>query len=213
MPSKILDLLLPRETAFFKYFNEQIDLFCSACETFKKLASEIGTLSPSQIHQYATAVKHYESKEDELEMVILNKLNDTFITPIDREDIHHLVVSIGNSMDIVNDVTQKIEKYQVKQVPQTMLRFVEIIITMSEEVKGLINSLQKKKNLMPYIERVHILENEADALIHTTMAELFQTNDPIYIIKFKDMYEHLEEVINSMDDIAKLIRGITVKWV
>ena len=210
---KILDLLLPREIEFFKYFNEQIDLFCTACIIFQKLTSEIGTLSHDDIHNYVTAVKEYESEEDELEMVILNKLNDTFITPIDREDIHHLVVSIGNSMDIVNDIAQKIEKYQLTQVPENILKFVEIIIKVSDELKGLINSLQKKKNLMPFIERIHVLENEADTLIHTTMAELFQTNDPIHIIKFKDMYEHLEEVINSMDDIAKLIRGITVKWV
>jgi hypothetical protein len=213
MALKLLDLLLPREVAFFKYFNDQISLFCDACESFKRLVSEVGNLTPEEIHILVIGIKQYESNEDELEMVILNKLNDTFITPIDREDIHHLVVSIGNSMDILNDVAQKIEKYQIRKVPRNILQFVEIIIAVSRELKSLINSLQKKKDLLPYIKKVHVLENEADALIHTSMAELFQTNDPIYIIKFKDMYEHLEQIINSMDDIAKLIRGITVKWV
>jgi len=213
MAIKILDLLLPREIAFFKYFNEQIDLFRSACESFKKLISEINSLSQDEIHNLVIDIKQYELDEDELERAIIDKLHHTFITPIDREDIHQLVISIGNSMDLLNDVAQKIEKYQISEITPNVVKFVGIITNMSKELHTLINSLHKKKDLMPSIKKIHFLENEADALVHMSMAELFKTDNPIYIIKFKDIYEHLEAIVNSMDDIAKLIRGIIVKWV
>ena len=82
---------------------------------------------------------------------------------------------------------------------------------MADELKKLIGSLEKRKDLLTSINKIHQLEVEADTLTHASMAGLFKMKDPIYIIKFKDVYEHLEDLINSMDDVAKLIRGITLK--
>jgi uncharacterized protein len=211
MELRILDLLLPREIAFFNYFNEQIDLLHRACESFKGLISQIKNLSHTEIHHYAVYIKEYESKDDELARTIIQKLNEAFITPLDREDIHAITIGIGNTMDLLNDVTQKIEKYQITEVPENLVRFVEIMVNVSVDLKTLINSLQKRKDLTAYIKKIHTLEVEADNLTHASMAELFQMKDPVYIIKFKDVYEHLEDVINSMDDVAKLVSGITVK--
>ena len=211
MEWRIFDLLLPREVAFFKYLNQQMDLFVRACESFKGLIAQIKNMSHEEIHHYTAYIKEYESKEDEFERDIIQHLNSTFITPLDREDIHQIVIGIGHSMDLLNNVAQKIDKYRITEVPENLTKFVRIMVEVADELKKLIGSLEKRKGLASSINRVHQLEVEADTLTHASMAELFQMKDPIYIIKFKDVYEQLEDVINSMDDIAKLIRGITLK--
>jgi hypothetical protein len=211
MEFRLFDLLLPREVAFFKYLNQQMDLLCRACESFKGLISQIKHLSHEEIHHYTAYIKEYESKEDEFEREIIIQLNKTFITPLDRGDIHEIVIGIGHSMDLLNNVAQKIDKYRVTEVPENLTRFVDIMVQVADELKKLIGSLETRKGLPASINKIHALEVEADTLTHASMAELFQMKDPVYIIKFKDVYEQLEDIINSMDDIAKLIRGITLK--
>ncbi|MCI0481318.1 MAG: DUF47 family protein [Candidatus Dadabacteria bacterium] len=211
MEFRLFDLLLPREVAFFKYLNQQMDLLYRACESFKGLISQIGHLSHEEVHHYTAYIKEYESKEDQFEREIIIELNKTFITPLDRGDIHDIVIGIGHTMDILNNVAQKIDKYRVTEVPENLAKFVDIMVCVADELKKLINGLETRKGLSASINKIHLLEVEADTLTHASMAELFQVKDPVYIIKFKDIYEQLEDVINSMDDIAKLIRGITLK--
>jgi predicted phosphate transport protein (TIGR00153 family) len=211
MEFRLFDLLLPREVAFFRYLNQQMDLFYRACESFKGLIAQLKNMSHEEIHHYTAYIKEYESKEDEFERDIIVQLNKTFITPLDRGDIHEIVIGIGHSMDLLNNVAQKMDKYRVTEVPENVTKFVNIMISVAGELKKLIASLEKRKDLLSSINKIHELEVEADTLTHASMAELFQVKDPIYIIKFKDIYEHLEDLINSMDDIAKLIRGITLK--
>jgi predicted phosphate transport protein (TIGR00153 family) len=211
MELRIFDLLLPREVAFFKYLNQQMDLFYRACESFKGLITQIKHMSHDEIHHYTAYIKEYESKEDEFERDIIIQLNKTFITPLDRGDIHEIVIGVGHAMDLLNNVAQKLDKYRVTEVPENLTRFVDIMVKVAGELKKLIGALEKRKDLPTSINKIHQLEVEADTLTHASMAELFQMKDPIYIIKFKDIYEHLEDIINSMDDIAKLIRGIALK--
>jgi predicted phosphate transport protein (TIGR00153 family) len=211
MEWRLFDLLLPREVAFFRYLNQQMDLLYRACESFKGLIAQIGNMSHEEIRHYTAYIKEYESKEDEFEREIILQLNKTFITPLDRGDIHDIVLGLGHSMDLLNNVAQKLDKYLVTEVPENLAKFVDIMVRVADELKRLIGSLEKRKDLQSSIDKIHQLEVEADTLTHASMAELFQVKDPIYIIKFKDIYEHLEDLINSMDDIAKLIRGISLK--
>jgi len=211
MEFRLFDLLLPREVAFFRYLDQQMDLLYRACESFKGLISQIKNMSHEEIHHYTAYIKEYESKEDEFEREIIVQLNKTFITPLDRGDIHEIVIGIGHTMDILNNVAQKIDKYGIAEVPENLAKFVNIMVQVADELKKLINALEKRNGLPAMINKIHALEVEADTLTHASMAELFKMTDPIYIIKFKDVYEQLEDIINSMDDIAKLIRGITLK--
>jgi len=211
MEFRLFDLLLPREVAFFRYLDQQMDLLYRACESFKGLISQIKNMSHEEIHHYTAYIKEYESKEDEFEREIIVQLNKTFITPLDRGDIHEIVIGIGHTMDILNNVAQKIDKYGIAEVPENLAKFVNIMVQVADELKKLINALEKRNGLPAMINKIQALEVEADTLTHASMAELFKMTDPIYIIKFKDVYEQLEDIINSMDDIAKLIRGITLK--
>jgi uncharacterized protein len=211
MGLSVLDLLLPRETAFFDYMNEQAEVFCQACEEFKRMTVDIEHLDPDQMRRRISAIKEYELKGDEVERTIIDKLDTTFITPLDREDIHAIVVEVDKSLDILNDTAQKIEIYGIKKVPDNVVRFAEILVDVSAEQRRLIASLKDRKDTAIIAKKIHKLENDADHLFHTSIAELFSVKDPVEIIKLKGVYENLESVINSVDHVGKRVRGVCVK--
>jgi len=212
MGFNILDLLLPRETKFFVYMGQQVDFLNKSTVIFKDLMTNIKSLSEEQIKEKLIQIKECESDGDEVEHQILNALHNTFITPIDREDIHTLAINIDRALDILNSISRKVEIYKIREVPVNVCRFAAIIVNIAEQMKIAIEQLQKKASLEEVVNKMHGLENEADELFHESMAELFSgKNDPVYIIKFKEFYEHLETVVDAIDYVGKLIRGIKVK--
>ena len=156
-------------------------------------------------------IKDCEIKGDEIEQKILHELNKTFITPIDREDIHTLAINIDRATDILNSISRKIEIYNIRQVPSNVFKFSDIIVRIANNLEEVVSSLKHKKNIATIAKNMHELENEADELFHKSMAELFNEKDAIYIIKFKEMYEHLESVVDAIDYAGKIVRGIKVK--
>ncbi|MCE5272900.1 DUF47 family protein [bacterium] len=212
MNFNILDLLLPREIKFFKYMNDQVDLFSEGCTVFRTFLSRLKQLSDEEIHSEVSKIKDLELKGDAIERMIIDQLDRTFLTPLDREDIHSIAVGLDNSLDRINNLAQKIEIFQIKDAPPAVMNFANLIVDMSIEMKKLIFNLEGKKDITIIVSKIHTLETEADFLFHTAMADLINSkNNLVYMIKFKDLYENLEDLINSIDRIAKLIRGIVVK--
>ncbi|MFH1055831.1 MAG: DUF47 family protein [Candidatus Altiarchaeota archaeon] len=211
MGSSLLDLLLPREIAFFDAMERLAEVFCQACVEFKGMVSDLSTLSSDQLRRRVSMIKELELKGDAEERYIIDKLDTTFITPLDREDIHSIVVEVDKSVDILNDTAQKIEIYGVKKVPENIVKFAEILVDISVEQKRLISSLKDKKDTKILLKKIHRLENEADHLFHISLAELFKCKDPVEIIKLKEIYEHLEEAVDSVDHVGKIVRGVRIK--
>lgn len=212
MGFNVLDLLLPRETKFFRFMDEQIALLGKSTIIFRDLVESLNTLSDVQIKERLNQIKECETKGDDIEREILFALHKTFITPIDREDIHTLAITIDQALDILNSISRKIEIYNIREVPANVCKFAKIIVKISDDLKLAIERLQKKANLDEVVANMHNLEHEADELFHVSMAELFNgKNDAVYIIKFKEVYEHLESVVDVIDYLGKLIRGIKVK--
>ena len=141
----------------------------------------------------------------------MRNLNKTFITPIDREDIHTLAINVDRALDILNSISRKIEIYQIRNVPANVWKFADIIVKIAAEMNNAVRQLKTHKSIGEVATRMHELEIEADELFHVSMAELFKEKDPIHIIKFKEVYEHLESVVDAIDYVGKLIRGIKVK--
>ena len=211
MGMNIFDLLLPRETKFFKYMEQQAGFLCKGCLTFKELVGKIETLSEDEIKKELLVIKDCESRGDEVERTIIEELNKTFITPIDREDIHTLAINVDRALDILNSISRKIEIYNIRKVPANVWKFSDIIVKISEQMVEVMHLLKTRKDIKDAATKMHTLENEADELFHVSMAELFNEKDPIHIIKFKEVYEHLESVVDAIDYVGKLVRGIKVK--
>jgi hypothetical protein len=179
---------------------------------FKALVDNITILTENQFTEKITLIKQCENDGDTVERQILDALHKTFITPIDREDIHTLAINIDRALDILNSISRKIEIYNIREVPGNVCAFASIIVKITDMMKKSVILLQKKSPVDDVVTEMHNLENEADELFHKSMAELFDgKNDAVFIIKFKEVYEHLETVVDAIDYVGKLIRGIKVK--
>jgi uncharacterized protein len=212
MGFNIFDFLLPRETKFFDYMIQHVDCFYEAAFAFKELVYHMEDLKGDEVKKKIMIINDCEARGDDIERKIIDGLNATFITPLDREDIHTLAVHIDNAIDILNSITRKIEIYQIQKFPTNICKFADIIMHMSEMLKTLMQELKGKRNIEAISANMHKAENEADNLFHRCLAELFSSKkDPVEIIKFKEVYEHLESVVDSVDYIGKLVRGIIVK--
>ncbi|OGJ87968.1 MAG: hypothetical protein A2268_03770 [Candidatus Raymondbacteria bacterium RifOxyA12_full_50_37] len=212
MKLKLLDLLLPRETKFFTYMHDQVDILIEGCHVFKDLVAILGTKNENEIKTKLAKIKDCEIRGDAVEKGIIDELHKTFITPIDREDIHSMAVNIDRSLDILNSISQKFEIYHIDSVPFNVGEFGNLLLEIALELRNLIDALKEKSNVQAVVEKIHGLENRGDYLFHLSMAELFSgSHPPIDIIKFKEVYEHLEEVVDSVDFVAKMVRGIMVK--
>jgi predicted phosphate transport protein (TIGR00153 family) len=213
MKFNILDLLLPREVKFFKYMISQAEIFIEGCELFKKLATTIDKISEDEAKNIILRINEFEQKGDDLEHKIIDELHKTFITPLDREDIHSIAINIDKSLDILNSISRKFEIYGIRNVPINVCRFADVIVEISIELRNLFTALESKKDINDIVKRMHGLENKADTLFYTSVAELFSNGkyNPVEIIKYKEIYEHLESIVDSVDFIGKIVRGIAVK--
>ena len=212
MKFSLMDLLLPRETRFFDDFDRQVDTLIEAARIFKNMVTVLDTLSVEEIHARVAEVSACEHRGDAIELEIITALDDTFITPIDREDIHAMAVRIDQSLDILNSCSRRLQMYNIHAVPENVCKFAEIIVQISIEMSSLIDGLRNHEEVHAVSQRMHQLENEADALFYASMAELFDgKHDPVTIMKLKEIYEQLEAIVDSADHIGKTVRGIAVK--
>jgi predicted phosphate transport protein (TIGR00153 family) len=192
--------------------DQQVSFLVRGAAVFKELVVNIKTLSEDQIKAKLIEIKECETSGDDVERKIFDELNKTFITPIDREDIHVLAINIDRALDILNSISRKVEIYNIREVPPNVCKFADIIVNIAQQMELSVKQLHKKTYLDEIVNKMHALENEADELFHVSMAELFSDkNNPIHIIKFKEFYEHLESVVDAIDYVGKLIRGIKVK--
>jgi uncharacterized protein Yka (UPF0111/DUF47 family) len=212
MRFRIFDLLLPRETQFYKYMHQLADILIEGADFFKDFIYRFDKLSEDDIHHSLAKVKDYELKGDVIERKIIDELHKTFITPLDREDIHSIAIGIDRGLDILNSVAQKIEVYNVRKFPPNIAAFADLIADISRQIGPLLVALEKKKHINEVVEKIHTIENKADYLFHLSMADLFSgAYSAVDLVRFKDIYEHMEACIDSLDYIGKVVRGVLVK--
>jgi uncharacterized protein len=212
MKFRIFDLLLPRETCFFTYMQDLADILIEGTGFFKDFIARFEAFSEADIHVNLAKIKDYELKGDAVEMKIIDELHKTFITPLDREDIHSIAIGIDRGLDILNSISQKFEVYNIRKFPPNVASFAVLIADIAMQIKPLLAALEKKKDINLVVENIHAIENKADYLFHLSMADLFSgAYSAIDVIRFKDVYEHMEACVDSLDYIGKVVRGIVVK--
>lgn len=212
MKFNLLDILLPRETKFFGYLDEQVNALVEAANAFKDMVLVLDRMSDEEFRRRIAGIKELERKGDEFEQKIIDELHKTFITPLDREDIHTITITIDKALDILNSISSKFEAYRVRGNQTNIHKFAELIVEMALELKDLFKTLSRKGDILAHVDKLHTLENRADHLFHEVMGELFDgQHAPVEVIKYKEVYEYLEGVTDCIDYVGKLVRGVQVK--
>jgi len=201
--------LLPREEKFFALFLKQVENITEA----SSLILEGARAGNSQLAKASEQIKALESKGDEITHDIFTRLNQTFITPLDPEDIQALSVSLDNVLDGIEDAAHRMVAYQLNPITPTMLELCEIVKQCAISLQKAFEMLDKKKDrVMEHCIEINRLENEADRLVRKAVAELFiNEKDPIAIIKLKEVYDFLEATTDFCEDVADTLQTVVVK--
>jgi predicted phosphate transport protein (TIGR00153 family) len=199
--------LLPRDVQFYELFVEVANHSVEAAGELKKLFHE----PPDRRRPHVDAIKRLEHRADEITHEVANRIDQTFVTPIDREDIHALASALDDVMDAIDSIARRTEIYRLGTPPAGVLEMVDLITSVTEVLAKGVQSLRKGK-VMPYCTEAKKLEEEGDAVYHRSLGDLFdREKDPIEVIKWKEVYDALEFTLDEADDVANLLESITLK--
>jgi predicted phosphate transport protein (TIGR00153 family) len=205
----ILSRLIPKETKYFSKFGQLAFHINEAAQALSAmLESEEGDFPAHVDH-----IKRIEHLSDELTHSVSTSLNQSFITPFDREDIYMLSGALDDIVDLIDDVARAMVMFDVRESTDYARRFAGVIIRMSEQLKEVVPMMEKPSaQLTPHLVEMHRLENEGDELYHAAIADLFRTSaDPLTVIKWKDIYEKLEATIDRFENVSNIIESVIIK--
>ncbi|MBI5508242.1 MAG: DUF47 domain-containing protein [Deltaproteobacteria bacterium] len=202
--------LLPRDTSFFDFFEKHAALTVEGAKEFLAL-----TNNSSDLDSRVRRVKEIEHETDVITHQCVEALHKTFITPIDRDDIHRLISRMDDVMDLLDAAAERIKMYEIRVFTRELKTFAEILVhatlLVERAVKGLRN-LKASEEILKCCIEINRLENDADALFRTCMAQLLnQEKDAIVIIKWKEVYETLEFATDRCEDVANIVEGILLE--
>ncbi len=199
--------LIPLEEKFFTEFIKMSD----EVEKAARLFGEMIATDPPNLDK-ADELKEIEHACDFLIHGILQRLHRTFVTPIDREDIHELARTLDDVIDMIDAAGGFVRLYRVQRVRYGARELAHIITLMTQQLQLAMGVLEKRKGLSDYVVEINRLENEADRLHQIAMQRLFDEEpDPIEIIKWKEIIDYLEETTDRCEDVADLLEGIVLK--
>jgi predicted phosphate transport protein (TIGR00153 family) len=160
----------------------------------------------------AEEIKEVEHKCDHLTHQIISRLNTTFVTPIDREDIHALAKSLDDVMDAVDACAKVIRLYKIGTVRYGARELAHVVSLSVDQVRHALEALEKKAGVAQRAVEINRLENEADRIHEESLRRLFdEERDPVMIIKWKEILDFLEEATDRCEDVANLLEGVVVK--
>lgn len=200
--------LLPRDENFFDLFEQQAGLIVSASRVLEEL-----TLDYPSAQAKVQQIRDLEHAGDAVTHEVVRRLNTTFVTPIDREDIYALASRLDDVLDLIDAVADRLLIYKIKNPTDGCLAMAKIIVKTTEETDRAVRCL---RTLSPLYQKhsieVNRLENEADRLLRDELAALFEGGtDAIEVIKWKELYETMEAVTDRCEDVLNVIEGITLK--
>jgi predicted phosphate transport protein (TIGR00153 family) len=203
-------LFLPKEFQFFDLFDKQAGFAVEAASLFKDLASSGKFMGDS-----ASRMHEIEHHCDDVTHEIINKLNRTFITPFDREDIHALAHELDTVVDLINTTTSRMRLFKLSKVNKKLVQFSDLIEqsvgALSKAVKCMRDGKQLER-VNQYCIEINRLENEGDQLRDESIGDLFaKSKDPIHIIKWKEIFTEAETVLDACEDVANIVESILVK--
>ncbi|MBZ5664297.1 MAG: DUF47 family protein [Acidobacteriia bacterium] len=199
--------LIPRETKFFDLFAELSTSMNEGARLLRGILED-----PHDLVARVEQMQAIEHRGDKAIHAIMTKLNQSFITPFDREDIHHLASALDDVLDYMNTAATRLVMYKITQPPAAAAELAGILVLQSEELARGVSLLEKNGTVMKHCDEVNRLEDEADQVSRKAIGALFEhEKDPIQLIKMKELYEVLETATDKAEDAANVLEAIVLK--
>ena len=202
--------LLPRDERFFELFTKLASTTVEAARRLIELFTEQGDARWAAVE----LIKVLEHEADETTHAIVTRLDRSFITPFDREDIHELASRLDDVIDRIDSVARRSRIFRIDEVPEGALLLSEVVHRAAVEVLRAVEALEKgpPATVLAACRDIKRLEDEGDALYHEWLGRLFEPGaDPLMVIKWKELYDTLEKTLDSAEDAANVLESVTIK--
>jgi uncharacterized protein len=201
--------LIPRDIKFLDLFSASGKNLADAAARLKELVDSFDRLD-----ERIAEIQRLEKRGDEIDREINQRLEDAFVAPFDREDIHDLTVKLDDVVDYVQAVGESLSIYDVKRPTDDCRRLAGLLADQGTELAAALAKLEGMKDLTVHLERIHDLEHEADGVSRAAIGRLFRENhDPLDVIKWRELYLALENAIDAAEDAAEAIERMVHKRV
>src|SRR5437870_13233299 len=199
---------LPKEEQYFDLFVQMTVYISEAARELKQMLAD----KEQNYQEYSQRIKRLEHACDELTHTVSTKLNKSFITPFDREDIYTMSSALDDIVDLIDDAARAIIIFDVHEIKGYAREFAVVIERMAEQLREIVAILKKPKNVTQRLVELHRLENEGDDIYHAAIAELFhEEHDPLTVLKWKEIYEKLEAAVDRCENVANIIESVIIK--
>ncbi len=201
--------LIPREPKFFDLFERNVQTVATAAKELANLFDNYTNVPEKVAH-----LTELEHECDYVTHQIMEQLHRTFVTPLDREDIQLLTERLDDVMDFMEDAGNAMLLYRIEQPTSRSREFAGILVAITEELVTavpLLRNRSKIKRILEHCVEINRLENEADVILRHALAELFDGTEITEVIKWREIYEHLETAVDKGEDVANVLEGIVLK--
>ncbi len=199
--------LVPREERFFDMFDESAKVVLKGARHFHDLLEDY-----TDVEAKTKVIKAVELEGDHQTHRIIEALNRSFVTPIDREDIHALTSGLDDVLDYTEAIAIRLQLFKIKEITPEMQQFGELILKAAEQIAEAVHNLRRMDHLWSFCKEIKRLENLGDDISRKAISQLFEDGmDPIELIKLKEIYGRLEATMDRCEDIANIIETIVVK--
>src|SRR6266511_4979503 len=199
--------ILPRDDKYFDRFTEMAERTHEAAKTWDRFFRR-----ESPVGAVADQIKRLEHECDEISHEILRGIDRTFITPIDREDIHQLCVRLDDVIDLIDGTVRRLSLFKISEPTPLSRKLSEIIVQITQEMVEAVSALRGQKGVVAHCIRMKQLENHGDVAYHEAVASLFSEQiAPIEVIKWKDIYDNMERCIDQAEAGAHVLESVVLK--
>ena len=203
----MLERLMPRDEQFFDLFNQLAGHLATSAKLLNDLFKE-----PQRATEHMRAIKDVEHKADLLTAAIILRINKSFVTPFDREDIHNVASSLDDVIDLIDGTARRFDMFHVTEVRPPAVQLAGILLRAADQIKGAVEGMRKPAIVNANTATIKQLEEEGDAAYHDAVGALFAGKpDPLDVIKWKEMYDTLERTIDSCMGVAQALQSLSLK--
>lgn len=199
--------LIPRDDQFYDLFIRLAERLTESAKLLHQLFTE-----PQRRAQHVADIKAAEHEADGLTHEIIDRIDRSFITPFDREDIHALASELDDVVDLLDGAARRFDIFKITEVHQPAVILSDVVVRAAIQVEDAVRSMKDGRKVNAKARELKKLEEEGDALYHEAMGNLFaQTTDPIAIIKWKELYDNIEDALDQCEDVANVLQSIALK--
>ncbi len=200
-----------KDHVFFDAFTAHAQKSVDAAKMLVMMFEETG-----RAQELATAITEAENRGDRLTHETVRRLHETWITPLDRNDIHSLITRMDDVLDLIEAVSERVLLFELTETRPLAIELAKVLVRSCEKLHKamqLLPGLKQPKELLELCVEVNQLENDADGIYRRAIAELFRPgNDPIMVLKWRDVFDNLESATDRCEDVANIVEGVVLEY-